>query len=77
MALCGCQFPTLCTLTLKEAYSTEQAHGSNKDLCSDLPLYVAIANDLCEDLISKLQGRDLVLLILHVNEQDVLTGSQA
>ena len=42
-------------------------------LPSDLPLNPAITDDLCEDLISKLQGRNPILLVTHINEKHLFT----
>lgn len=46
----------------------------NTKLRSDLPCYVAIANDLSENLVSKFQSRNLVVRVLHVDEEDVFSG---
>ena len=42
-------------------------------LSSDPPLYVTVTNELCENLISKLQGRDLILPVLHIDEEHIFT----
>jgi hypothetical protein len=49
--------------------------SSDATLPSDLPLYVPVTNHLCENFISKLQGRNPILLVSHVDDEDVFTGA--
>jgi hypothetical protein len=44
-------------------------------LSSDLPLYIAVANDLCKDFVPRAQTCCSVFLIIHVDEEEIVSGA--